>query len=1014
MLWKLAEHTEEENRRWCWMRAVEWCAWPLFVSQPFIPPLLFFVAPQTLLVSVVVVGWVWALIRYRFVDADLASVGCIIVVFLKWPSALICGGLFLWRAEYGLAALSVSWPAVTLGLGFLTPSGLIGVIEKKFIAQLLRTPESALFGEPYRQPWSDSIASYLTPLFFLAVVCGVWFAWTQLRPAAATAQPAAQTAAANWDQPYVQDRVQRLQWIAGQAKEDSQQPEGFFPVNRAQHVGTLFQAANPGKPWTQEEDERDYTDMVWAYRKAREYLQSSPATAREVALSATMPEDRRGSVLAAIQDLSAAHQTAPAATAKSPAQAGPELVPVSSSALRAVGYDAERRILEIEFQNGAVYCYYDVPAEVHLGLMAADSHGRYFNQQIRGAFRYKRIEPNATPGVESLPGWETVPNPEGGAIPADRQQSAPVASTQTGPSVADFARAYFNRGLASFGKGDWDDAIADYREAIRLNPTDAVAYYNRGLAYVGKREPDKAIADYTEAIRRAPDYADAYYARGNAFSGKGDWDDAIADYTMTIRVDSKYTWAYYGRGVAHFAKREMDLAIADHSEAIRIDPKFAWAYCNRGNAWREKLDYDKAIADYDKAVELDAKYALAYYNRGLAYASKGDDDKANTDFDQAKKLGFQPHGVVVLHGGDKKGSLHVKAGDEVDENLEEVYGLGLMSFTQGDFDRCIADRTEAIRLDPKSAFAYGSRGATYALKGDYGKAIADLTQAIRLDPRDAERHFVRGAAYAGRGDGKAAIIDLNEAIRLNPKYAAAYWLRGVTYLQKGESEKAKVDFDEATNLGVAKNGMAFAPRIHDEIRANKKQTVWALARRNPACLLETDNLSGYAPLHTAAQNGFKEISNLLLLLGADVNVRAKNGETPLITAVKYGSSGWTSPRHQMARAGFDLKSAVAKHRVELVLFFIAKGADVNATTHDGETALHFAATENMPAVAQALLDNGAAVDARTVEGETPLDRAYGHDSKEVISVLLKCGADPKARRADRKTPLEVGGERSGR
>jgi hypothetical protein len=69
-----------------------------------------------------------------------------------------------------------------------------------------------------------------------------------------------------------------------------------------------------------------------------------------------------------------------------------ERTPVCSSALRSVGYDQEQRVLEIEFTGGEVYQYFDVPAEVHRGLMAAESHGRYFHQHVRNAgYRYQRM-----------------------------------------------------------------------------------------------------------------------------------------------------------------------------------------------------------------------------------------------------------------------------------------------------------------------------------------------------------------------------------------------------------------------------------------------------------------------------------------------------------------------------------------------------------------------------------------------------------------------------------------------
>jgi tetratricopeptide (TPR) repeat protein len=70
--------------------------------------------------------------------------------------------------------------------------------------------------------------------------------------------------------------------------------------------------------------------------------------------------------------------------------------------------------------------------------------------------------------------------------------------------------AYSNRGHAYTDKGDYDRAIADLSNAIRLNPTDAWSYNYRGVAYYSKNNYDKAIADYTEAIRLNSNEAEAY------------------------------------------------------------------------------------------------------------------------------------------------------------------------------------------------------------------------------------------------------------------------------------------------------------------------------------------------------------------------------------------------------------------------------------------------------------------------------------------------------------------------
>ncbi len=65
--------------------------------------------------------------------------------------------------------------------------------------------------------------------------------------------------------------------------------------------------------------------------------------------------------------------------------------PVQSSSLQTVGYDKKTKALEIEFKNGGVYQYFDVPESVYLALIGADSKGTYFQKNIRGRFRYQRI-----------------------------------------------------------------------------------------------------------------------------------------------------------------------------------------------------------------------------------------------------------------------------------------------------------------------------------------------------------------------------------------------------------------------------------------------------------------------------------------------------------------------------------------------------------------------------------------------------------------------------------------------
>ena len=64
---------------------------------------------------------------------------------------------------------------------------------------------------------------------------------------------------------------------------------------------------------------------------------------------------------------------------------------VNSSVIQTLGYDAESRVLEVEFHTGRVYQYFDIPLAVYDDLMAADSLGEFYNRQIRNEYRFVEL-----------------------------------------------------------------------------------------------------------------------------------------------------------------------------------------------------------------------------------------------------------------------------------------------------------------------------------------------------------------------------------------------------------------------------------------------------------------------------------------------------------------------------------------------------------------------------------------------------------------------------------------------
>ncbi len=162
------------------------------------------------------------------------------------------------------------------------------------------------------------------------------------------------------------------------------------------------------------------------------------------------------------------------------------------------------------------------------------------------------------------------------------------------------AMAVKNLGNFYLDQGDNDQAIAQYNAAIKIN-LHPNFYNNLCLAWNNKGDYERAMANCNEALRLNPGHTTAFINRGNTFRLLGQYDKAIADYNESLRVTppgETYNppMAYYNRGLTYMALTNYQAALADFTKAIEFNHDPAY-YCGRANAYKSLGQWNKYAQD---------------------------------------------------------------------------------------------------------------------------------------------------------------------------------------------------------------------------------------------------------------------------------------------------------------------------------------------------------------------------------------------------------------------------------
>jgi tetratricopeptide (TPR) repeat protein len=308
-----------------------------------------------------------------------------------------------------------------------------------------------------------------------------------------------------------------------------------------------------------------------------------------------------------------------------------------------------------------------------------------------------------------------------------------------------------------------DKAISLVNKALVDSPNEPSAFLIRGIFEDNSNDYPKAIADFTQAIKLDPKLVPAYYYRADVYSQLGRQKQAVADYTTIISLKPRIVAfrlvtetgrlrdhflgsddhivnledIHYLRGKAQAALANRAEAVADFDIASKLDPQDNDPIARKAEIQSKAGQTNLALKTLSKSVSNDDTDWQTLASRAQVFEVQKDYQRAMRDYSRIIALNPKQPGAYFLRAQ--------------------------LSAKLGDLKAAIKDYSQMLLLEPDSDEAYKSRADCYYRLGQYRQAVVDCTAGIKCEADNASLYTLRASAYDKLGEKVLAARDRERA-----------------------------------------------------------------------------------------------------------------------------------------------------------------------------------------------------------------------------------------------------------
>ncbi len=302
--------------------------------------------------------------------------------------------------------------------------------------------------------------------------------------------------------------------------------------------------------------------------------------------------------------------------------------------------------------------------------------------------------------------------------------------------------------------GDFETAVRDYRELLKLHPNEVEARVNLGAALVHLGQYDAAIAEYRAALPSLTDksgvlmnLALAYYKKGDFANARQQLESLHKTKPNDIRIaillgDTQLRLGDYSAAVTMLTPLEP-------ANAQNLDYEYVF-----GSALIRSGQRREGVARIEKVAQA-GNSADAYLLAGITLLQINEFEQARRDLEAALRLNPTLPGLYTLVGNARDKTGDVKAAEEAfrsalernPDDFEANLYLGAILYKRRELEEAKPYLDRALRLNPSSSMARYEMAMLESASQNYEAAVRDLESLVKDDPHWLDPHVELATLY---------------------------------------------------------------------------------------------------------------------------------------------------------------------------------------------------------------------------------------------------------------------------